>query len=69
MELTSAENKLLQVFLDHPRDVLSHSRLLDLTIGCDATAYDRAINNQISRLRRKIETDTKRPELRDLPCC
>ena len=63
VELTSAENKLLQVFLDHPRDVLSRSRLLDLTAGRDAKAYDRAIDNQISRLRRKIETDPKRHEL------
>ncbi len=63
VELTSAENRLLQVFLDHPRDVLSRSRLLDLTAGREAKAYDRAIDNQISRLRRKIETDPKRPTL------
>lgn len=63
VELTSAENRLLQVFLDHPRDVLSRSRLLDLTAGREAKAYDRAIDNQISRLRRKIEIDPKQPTL------
>lgn len=63
VELTSAENKLLQVFLDHPHQVLSRSRLLDLTAGRDAKAYDRAIDNQISRLRRKIELDPKQPQL------
>lgn len=63
LELTSAENKLLQVFLDHPHTVLSRSRLLDLTAGRDAKAYDRAIDNQISRLRRKIELDPKSPVL------
>ena len=63
VELTSAENRLLQVFLDHPRDVLSRSRLLDLTAGREAKAYDRAIDNQISRLRRKIEADPRRPTL------
>ncbi len=61
--LTTAENRLLQVFLDHPRDVLSRSRLLDLTAGREAKAYDRAIDNQISRLRRKIELDPKYPAL------
>lgn len=63
VELTSAENRLLQVFLDHPRDVLSRSRLLDLTAGREAKAYDRAIDNQISRLRRKIEIDPGQPTL------
>lgn len=63
VELTSAENRLLQVFLDHPREVLSRSRLLDLTAGREAKAYDRAIDNQISRLRRKIEADPKHPTL------
>ncbi len=61
--LTSAENRLLGVFLDRPRTVLSREQLLDLTVGREAKAYDRAIDNQISRLRRKIEDDPKRPNL------
>ncbi|MEM1316971.1 MAG: response regulator [Pseudomonadota bacterium] len=60
--LTSAENRLLIVFLDNPRTVLSRDRLLDVTAGREAKAYDRAIDNQVSRLRRKIETDPKHPE-------
>lgn len=63
VELTSAENKILQVFLDHPHEVLNRARLLDLTAGRDAKVYDRAIDNQISRLRRKIEIDPKQPLL------
>lgn len=43
--------------------MISRSRLLDLTAGRDAKAYDRAIDNQISRLRRKIERDPKQPQL------
>ena len=31
--------------------------------GCEAAAFDRAIDNQVSRLRRKIETDAKAPEI------
>ncbi len=63
VELTTAENRLLEVLLDHPRKVLSRSSLLDLTAGREAKAYDRAIDNQISRLRRKIELDPQHPVL------
>ena len=62
-ELTSGESRLLAVFLDHPRTVLGRDRLLDLTAGREAKAYDRAIDNAISRLRRKIEADPRRPAL------
>jgi two-component system OmpR family response regulator len=62
-ELTSGEARLLAVFLDRPRTVLSRDRLLDLTAGREAKAYDRAIDNQVSRLRRKIEADPARPAL------
>lgn len=62
-ELTSAESKLLTIFLDRPNTILSRDQLLDLTAGREAKAYDRAIDNQISRLRRKIEKEPKKPEL------
>ena len=62
-ELTSAENKLLMIFMDRPNTVLSRDQLLDLTAGREAKAYDRAIDNQVSRLRRKLEKDPKKPEL------
>ena len=61
--LTSGEARLLAVFLDHPRTVLTRARLLDLTAGREAKAYDRAIDNAISRLRRKLEDDPARPAL------
>lgn len=63
IDLTSAENRLLGIFLDQPRVVLSRSILLDLTAGREAKAYDRAIDNQISRLRRKIEANPKNPQI------
>lgn len=61
--LTSGESRLLGILLDHPNDVMSRDRLLDLTAGRDAKAYDRAIDNSVSRLRRKIEDDPKAPRL------
>jgi two-component system, OmpR family, response regulator len=61
--LSTGEFLLLSAFLAHPRIVLSRDQLLDLTRGRDAAAFDRSIDNQVSRLRRKIERDPKRPEL------
>ena len=63
ISLTTAEFKLLTVFLERPRFVLSRDQLLDLTSGRSAQVFDRTIDNQVSRLRRKIETDASKPEL------
>lgn len=57
--LTSGENRMLGVLLDHPGEILSRDRLLDLLHGRESRAYDRAIDNTISRLRRKIGDDTR----------
>ena len=61
--LTTAEFRLLTVFLERPRFVLSRDQLLDLTSGRAAQVFDRTIDNQISRLRRKIEADPAKPAL------
>ncbi|APX12906.1 DNA-binding response regulator [Tateyamaria omphalii] len=61
--LTSGENRLLGVLLDHPQTIMSRDRLLDLTKGRESKVYDRAIDNSIGRLRRKIETDPANPRL------
>ena len=61
--LTTAEFRLLTVFLERPRFVLSREQLLDLSSGRAAQVFDRTIDNQISRLRRKIETDPAKPAL------
>ncbi|GGH18503.1 two-component system, OmpR family, response regulator [Cribrihabitans marinus] len=63
IDLTSAEFKLLTVLLERPRFVLSRDQLLDLTAGRAASVFDRTIDNQISRLRRKIELDASRPRI------
>lgn len=61
--LSSAEFRLLSVFLEHPGKVLSRDELLDLTSGREAEVWDRSIDNQVSRLRKKIEDDPKSPGL------
>jgi two-component system OmpR family response regulator len=61
--LSSGEFQLLVAFLKRPRMVLSRDQLLDLTSGRTPGVFDRSIDNQVSRLRRKIEPDPKTPEL------
>lgn len=61
--LTSADFKLLIVLLERARVVLSREQLLDLTAGRSAGPLDRTIDNQISRLRRKIEPDILQPRI------
>lgn len=61
--ISSAEFRLLMAFLDHPRQVLDRDRLLDMVQGREAHLFDRAVDNQISRLRRKIEVDSRNPQL------
>jgi two-component system, OmpR family, response regulator len=59
--LTSGEFNILAIFCQHPRKVLSRDDLLDLLHGRAAAVFDRSIDVQISRLRRKIETNLKDP--------
>ena len=61
--ISSVEFRLLLAFLDHPRQVLDRDRLLDMVQGREAHLFDRAVDNQVSRLRRKIEVDSKNPLL------
>lgn len=61
--LTNADFKLLMVFFERPRMILSRDELLDLAAGRAAGPLDRTIDNQISRLRRKIEPDILRPKI------
>ncbi len=61
--ISSAEFRLLMAFLEHPRQVLNRDRLLDMVQGREAHLFDRAVDNQISRLRRKIEEDSRNPQL------
>jgi DNA-binding response OmpR family regulator len=61
--LSTGEYNLLLAFVTHPRRVLTRDQLLDLTQGRELAAFERSIDNHISRLRRKIEEDPKEPAL------
>ena len=61
--LSAGEFDLLLVFLEHPQRILTREQLIDLARGQNHEAYDRSIDVQVSRLRRKIEPDSKRPDL------
>ena len=63
VSISSAEFRLLLAFLEHPRQVLDRDRLLDMVQGREAHLFDRAVDNQVSRLRRKIEADNRNPVL------
>ncbi|MEO7030876.1 MAG: response regulator [Herbaspirillum sp.] len=60
--LTNAEFNLLTVFLAAPVGIISRERLLERSRAFD-DVYDRAIDVQILRLRRKLESDPKNPKL------
>jgi len=61
--LTDGEFDLLVAFAEHPQIALSREQLLDLARGRSAIAFDRGIDMQITRLRRKIEADPQQPRL------
>jgi two-component system OmpR family response regulator len=63
LPLTAGEFELLTAFAEHPQRVLNREQLLDLTKGRTAAVFDRSIDVQLSRLRHKIETDPREPEL------
>lgn len=62
-DLTSGDFKLLSVFLNAPKRVLSRDQLMDLTGGVEWSPLDRTIDNQVARLRKKIERDPSKPKL------
>ena len=61
--LSTGEFRLLTALLERPGMVLSRDQLLDLTRGRRAAPFDRAVDNQVSRLRRKLERDPTKPKL------
>jgi DNA-binding response OmpR family regulator len=61
VDLTNGEFSLLVAFLSAPMRVLAREQLLDLSRLHNAEVYDRSIDVQILRLRRKIEADPARP--------
>jgi DNA-binding response OmpR family regulator len=62
VDLTNGEFRVLAAFLAAPQRILTRDQLLDLSRVHNAEVYDRAIDIQILRLRRKIEKDPARPQ-------
>ena len=63
VELSAGEFDLLAAFAQRPRRVLSRDQLLDLAKGRAAQAFDRSIDVQVGRLRKKIELDPAQPRI------
>lgn len=61
--LSTAEGRLLQVFLEHPNQTLDRTKLIDLTTRADSEKYDRTIDRQVSRLRRRLAAISGRDDL------
>lgn len=61
--LTSGEFDLMVVFARHPNRVLDRDRIMDMLKGRDWAPTDRTIDNQVARLRKKIEEDPSHPRL------
>jgi len=61
--LTTGEFELLCVFAQHPGRVLSRDFLLEHTRGREAGPFDRTIDVQVGRLRKKLEVDTEDPQI------
>ena len=53
----------MHAFVTHPRRVLTRDQLLDLSQGRELAAFERSIDNHISRLRKKIEANSSDPRL------
>jgi two-component system OmpR family response regulator len=63
LKLSSGEFDLLYAFISNSKRILTRDQLLDLTQGRPLEPFDRSIDVQVSRLRRKIEIDPKKPIL------
>jgi two-component system OmpR family response regulator len=61
--LSTTDFRLLEIFAFRPNIVLTREQLLDLTASRSPQLFDRSIDNQVSRLRKKIEDDPRRPTL------
>ena len=63
VNLSRGESRLLEVFLSHPNRVLRRDHLMELLQGRDWGPFDRSIDVQVSRLRRRLGDDPHDPAL------
>ncbi len=63
IDITAGEYDLLLAFVEHPQRILNRDQLLDMAKGRSAIPFDRSIDVQVGRLRKKIEPDYREPTL------
>ena len=63
IDLSGGEYDLLLAFIEHPNRVLSREQLLEFSRNRSAEPFDRSIDVQVSRLRRKLEAGVNTPAL------
>jgi len=63
VNLSAGEYRLLEAFLSHPNRVLSRDQLMEILRGRDWDPFDRSIDVQVSRLRRRLRDDPHDPTL------
>ncbi len=63
VELSATEFRLLRTFVENANTVLSREKLLDLMNRGEAPVFDRSVDSQVSRLRKKLEDDARHPRL------
>jgi two-component system, OmpR family, response regulator len=61
--LSTGEYNLLLALVTHPKRVLTRDQLLDLSQHREMAAFERSIDNHVSRLRKKLEADPRHPKL------
>ena len=63
ISLSGAEFRLLKLFLDRPNRILSRDQIMDFMHGRESGPFDRSIDLQVSRLRQKVEANSKTPTI------
>lgn len=63
VDLSRGELSLLTVLLAHPNQILSRDQLMEFHQGKEATAFDRSIDVQITRLRKRLKDNSKNPKI------
>jgi len=63
VSLSQREFEILSAFIMRPKHILTRDQLIEYTRGLEASPFDRSIDVQIGRLRKKIEIDPKKPKI------
>lgn len=62
IDATPLEWKILELFMKYPKRVFTREELIEYAFGQDFDGYDRVIDTHIKNIRKKIESNPKKPE-------